>query len=762
MYVQRVSAWPPLTFLLKTQLILNTHTIVAGIHQGMPSTDGQNRVVSDIHTLYHFSTRADNCPDSERVSGFDCQEIRCLTSAPSAPGVFPPSAPRVSHGRDELIGRIVRSAERLRPIALIGAPGIGKTSVILTSLHDDQITRRFGSDRRFIRCDEFPASRAHFLRQVSKVIGAGIENPVDLCSLQPFLSSKEMLIVLDNAESILDPEGPSGQEIYAVVDELTQFSNLCIWITSRISTIPPRCETISIPTLSAQAAKDAFHRIYQDGQFTSQVDGILEQLGYHPLSITLLATVAKDNRWYMDQLKTEWESQRTGVLRAQHSGSLGTAIEPSLTSPTFRGLGPHARSLLEAVAFFPQGVNEKNANWLFSTIPDVLNILNAFCAISLTYRDSGFITMLAPLRDHLRPKDPASSPLLNTTKENYFMRLLGEVHPGKPGFEETQWITTEDINIEHLLNVFTTTDANSESAWDACAKFMAQLYFHKPRCVVLGPKIEALPDDHPSKAWCLWEVSRLFESVGNFVECKRLLSHSLKLRREQGNDFQVAQTLRGLSDANRRLGLREEGLQQAKDAHEIFKRLGHVVGQAECSINLAGLLCDLATAEEAGSRAIDLLLEKGEEYLVCQAHRVLGEIYQSRGETTKAIHCFETALEIASSLHAVEQLFWVNHSLAEAFSEQGKFKDAQTRLEHAKSHAVNRTYLLAQAMYQQAWLWDLQGRFRDANSEASRALKVFKKLGAANDADATRQLLRQIYPDDCKLLETILLVVHLY
>ena len=769
MYVQRVSAWPPLTFPLKTQLILNTHITVVGNHQGMSSTDGQNRVVSDVLTVYHFPTLVDHCLDSEWVSGFDQQEIRRLTSVFSVRGVIPPPAPRVSYGRDGLIDRIVRSAKRHRPIALIGAPGIGKTSVILASLHHDRIKRQFGPDRRFIRCDEFPASHAHFLRRLSKVIGAGIENPKNLDSLRPFLSLKEILIVLDNAESILDPEGPSAQEIYAVMDELTQLNNLCIWITSRISIIPPHCETISIPTLPMEAAKNTFDRIYKDDRWTDEINDILEQLDFHPLSITLLATVAQDNGWDTSQLKMEWERQRTGVLPAQHSGSLAATIELSLTSPMFRGLGPHARSLLEAVAFFPQGVSENNASWLFPTTLDVLNILNRFCTLSLTYRNRGFITMLAPLRDHLRPNDPASSPLLNTAKGNYFTRLSGEAHPGKPGFEEARWITTEDINVEHLLDVFTTIDANSESIWNACAKFMAQLYVHKPRRVVLGPKIEALPDDHPSKARCLWEVSRLLNSVGNFAECKRLLSYSLKLWREQGNDFHVAQTLRVLSDTNRRMDLREEGLRQAKEAFGIFKRLGHVVGQAECSINLGWLLCDLDAAEEAGSRAIDLLPEEGEEYLVCQAFQVLGEIYQSRGETKEAIHHFEVALGIASSLNVVEQLFWADHSLTEAFSEQGKFEDAQTHLEHAQSHAVNHTYLLAQAMDQQARLWDLQGRFEDAKSEALRALDAFEGLGAVNDADAARQLLRQIEPlddseyssDDGEVPETILLVVHL-
>ena len=662
-------------------------------------------------------------------------------------GELPPPPPRAFFGRGELIKAIIHLAESLTPIALIGAGGIGKTSIALAALHDDRVKQRFGENRRFIRCDGFLATRNQFLRRLSKVIGAEIENPEDLTSLRKSLSSQEMLIVLDNAESILDPQGPSAREIYADVDELARSSNICLLITSRISTIPPDCETFEIPILSMEAARDTFHHIYKRSGRSGSIDSVLEQLEFHPLSITLLATVAQQNKWSTNRLVTEWARQRTAVLDPKHSRSLAATIELSLASPMFQELGPDAREFLGAVGFFPQGINEDNVHWQYPTVTDAPKLLDEFCVLSLTYRNDGFVTMLAPLRDHLRSEDPASSPLLNAIKEHYFARLSGNIFPGNPGFEEARWIASEDVNVEHLLDIFTTIDGNSEMVWDACARFMAQLFWHKSRLVALEPKIEALPNNHPSKARCLFNLSLLFTSVGNLAERKRLLIRASELWRSQGDEFQVARTLSDLSDINQRMGLYEEGIQQAVEAFGIFERLGEPVQQAECLSSLAWLLLrvgQLEGAEQTAIRAIDLLPEKCEQSRVYDLHLVLGQIYKSKGETEKAVHHFETALGIASTLNRVEDLFWVHFDLAVLFYEQGRFGDAQTHVEHTQSFAVNNPYLLARASLLRANLWYRQDVFGEARSEALVALDALEKLGSATDAEAAGRLLQWI------------------
>ena len=689
--------------------------------------------------------------DSGRVSVLGYQQILHLIAF-SITGELPPPPPRVIFGREVLIRNIAGLAKDLTPVALIGPGGIGKTSIALTLLHNEIIKKRFGDNRRFIRCDQFPASLAHFLRRISEVIGARVKNPESLTPLHPFLSSRKMFIVLDNAESILDPKLPNAHEIYEAVEELSRFSNIWLCITSRISTIPPDCKTFEIPTLWIDPARDTFYRIHQGGKPSDSVDDVLKQLDFHPLSITLLATVAHHNKWDTDRLLKEWGERRTSVLETEYvNKGLAATIELSLASPMFQELGPGARELLGVIAFFPQGINENNLDWLFPTAPNEATVLDKFCILSLTHRNGGFVTMLAPLRDYLSPKNPISSPLLCATKERYFIRMATRIDPNRSGFEDARWIRSEDVNVEHLLDIFTSVDPNSDDVWEACVNFMRHIFWHKQRLIVLRPKIEALSDDHPSKPECLLELSQLFRSVGSYTANKELLVQASKLFREREGGYRTAETLMYLAFTNRILSLYKEGISQAKESLEICERLDHKLGQAHSLRCLAWMLRDdnqLDAAEAAASRAVEIFEEiRVDQYGVCQSHRALGIICHYKGKIEEAIKHFETALGIASTSKWPKELFWNNFNLAELFFDEGRFDDAHLHVERAKSHAVDDLYHLGRGMQLEATFFHKRQRLEEAKSKALKAIEAFENLGTTSDLDKCRDLLRDIQKD---------------
>ena len=673
---------------------------------------------------------------SSWVSDPNYRGIRHLKFDPTVPSELPPRPPRAFFGRNELVDWIINLVGNFAPLALIGPGGIGKTSIALTILHNDRIKQRFGDDRRFIRCDQFPASLSNFLRRLSAVTGAGVENPDDLTPLQPLLSSKEMLIVLDNAESILDPEGTDSREIYDVVEELSQFDNICLLITSRISTIPPSYEILNIPTLSMDAARDAFYGIYKKGKRSDMVDKILEQLDFHPLSVTLLATVGHQNKWDIGRLTKEWEKRRTSVLQTDHKKSLAATIELSLASPLFQELGPDTRALLEVVAFFPQGVDENNLDWLFPTVPNRENIFDKFCVLSLTYRNNSFVTMLAPLRDYLRPKDPKSSPLLCAAKGHYFRRLSVGPGPDEPDREETQWITSEDVNVEHILDVFSSIDTDSNNVWEACADFLQHLNWHKRRPIVLGSRIEGLPDDHPPKPRCLVQLAHIFWGLGNLLESKQLLVYALKLWRTRGDDHEVAITLELLATVNIGSGLYVEGISQVKKALEIYEKLDNAVDQVDCLHRLAFFSIEngqVDAAEEAASRAINLSSGGPSQAQLSDHHYALGHICQRRGKTEAAIDHYVKAIEMARPLNSKVKLRRVIPSLMELLIEEERFDDAQVYLEQLKPDLVGGPVHQGMAMLGQAQIWYHQGKLEEARSKLLRSIDLFEGFGTPPD-----------------------------
>ena len=61
---------------------------------------------------------------------------------------------------------------------------------------------------------------------------------------------------------------------------------------------------------------------------------------------------------------------------------------------------------------------------------------------------------------------------------------------------------------------------------------------------------------------------------------------------------------------------------------------------------------------------------------VYHCHHVMGAIYQSKGETEKAVHHFEIVPGIASALNWAKDLSCIHSDLADVFIKQNRFSNA--------------------------------------------------------------------------------------
>ena len=162
---------------------------------------------------------------------------------------------------------------------------------------------------------------------------------------------------------------------------------------------------------------------------------------------------------------------------------------------------------------------------------------------------------------------PPRSQIFSTSPCSQGSILLSvDVHPNKPGSGEARRIKSEDMNVEHILDVFTSIDTNARNVWDleACGHFVEHFHWNNPRQTVMKPKIEDLPDGHRSKVKCLLRLSKLLGSVGNYARQKRFLTHPLTFEMEGGSDSRVLLTLRFLSRVNRGLSLHKEWIPYGK------------------------------------------------------------------------------------------------------------------------------------------------------------------------------------------------------
>ena len=400
----------------------------------------------------------------------------------------------------------------------------------------------------------------------------------------------------------------------------------------------------------------------------------------------------------------------------------------------FRKLGSDAREILGVVAFFPQGVDEKNLNWFFPAISNRADVFDKFCILSLAYRSEGFVKMLAPLRDYLSPKDPLSSPLLRTTKDSYLDRLVDPADQ-----EGTDWIVSEDVNVEHMLDVFTFIDPNSENVWYACGFFIQHLQVHKPRLIVLGPKIERLPDDHPSKPHCLFHLSMLFGDFGKVFEQKQLLIHAIKLWKDGKELDRMVQALVELSIVNWKLKLYDEAIKQAKEATVLLpKHIKNPRTQILYSIKIAASLVQCGqvdAAEEIISHVVVFLQKNEQPSLAALCHGVIGSLYYVKGDGDKAIEHLERTARINSSRDTDRGALCSHYALGRLSCETGRFGEANHHYEQVKSRAANNPLNLALAMKMQGEILFYQNKFEEAELEITRAADAFKKLEAAREAE---------------------------
>ncbi|KAJ7131136.1 hypothetical protein C8R44DRAFT_55600 [Mycena epipterygia] len=335
-----------------------------------------------------------------------------------------PAKPKIFHGREEQLEEIVVSlTQQSAHIAILGAGGIGKTSLSRAALHHPDVSAKY-EHRFFVAADSATTSI-----ELAALTGShlGLKPGKDLTkAVVRYLStSPPCLLVLDNLETPWEPlESRGGVEEFLSL--LTGIPHLALIITMRGAERPAKVRWTRpflepLKPLSYTAARQTFIEIADDFHDPKDIDQLLQLTDNMPLAVDLIAHLVDYEG--CSNVLARWESEKTSLIATGHDkkSSLDASIIMSLASPR---MTPGAKDLLRLLSILPDGLSDAELVESELPIQDPLKCRATLLRTSLAYfDDQQRLKSLVPVREHIYTFSPPSQPLFHPLRK-YFESLL--------------------------------------------------------------------------------------------------------------------------------------------------------------------------------------------------------------------------------------------------------------------------------------------------------------------------------------------------
>jgi tetratricopeptide (TPR) repeat protein len=494
-----------------------------------------------------------------------------------------PPAPRC-FGRADQVEDLVATlcAHPPPPTPILGPPGVGKTTITLTALHDHRVVEKYGARRYFVRCDGAKSRDA----LVGEIITAlGVEagpNLEELVFLD--LERAPAVLALDNAET------PWEADTVAVEDFLTQLTaipGLALVASLRGEQRPfgPTWrEAIRVVPLDLDSARTTFLAVAGEKYRSDpNLNRLLEAVDRLPLAVTLLAYQA-EGLSDLSGVWKRWQDKRTAILRRgdgkERLSNLGVSLELSIQGPR---MTEPARRLLSLLGVLPDGIASEDLN---AVLPEEGE--NA----AVTLRKVGFaiagdtrLRVLAPVREHAGSQHPPEPEDLSLVI-NYYLNLaeLGERAGAEGGKEAIERLTPETGNLESIvLRGLSGADpvpsiyaVRALSEFDGLTRLDIIGLLKRARDVARQIEEEELEAD------CLYGLGRLALRGSEHDEARERFQEALPLYQHVGSLLGQANCIKGLGDIAKRRSDHDAARVKLQEALILYQRVGSLLGQANC------------------------------------------------------------------------------------------------------------------------------------------------------------------------------------
>ncbi|THU80183.1 hypothetical protein K435DRAFT_874649 [Dendrothele bispora CBS 962.96] len=623
-----------------------------------------------------------------------CSDTKKITADMIASAT--PAVPIVFKGREDLVeqGVAILCQEALRFLAILGAGGMGKTSLALHILNSDLVQNKFGERCYFIPCELFEDAESLVQGLIHVMELTMQENQSKQKVLFNHLQSThgDLLIVFDNFETPWN-YGDSRIGVKNLLEKIAKYGKVSLIVTMRGPDGPGDIpwerlgDQSGIPTLLPVPAKEAFkafagNKLQISDDSESQLDSLLYQLEYVPLAIRLSAQHVK--RVPLKTLIRMWEKDKTSILVEQTEPGRLTSVSFSidLSIQIFRIEG-RTLELLSTLSFLPDGIPlwVEHLDQMFPGEGLSVNV-STLIESSLIYDQNKGLKMLAPVREHVHSKYPIGQADLDQLE--MFYGLFLENLPRN----ETEAQPGLQLHINNIEKIFKAQISSGHSKTSHILAVNILDRFRRFASVSMGLIDLILEDNQNIKKdddvdLKLMKANHL-RWMGRFQDAKdQVMSVKDCINEEENISQSEADILGRCFDILESIYYSQAQYEKAIDmnlqAQKYFKQSKNQWAQANSMRWLGNIYLGQAKYKEASelfSEAQWLFQQIGNELGVAECLKRIGDIFRMQGRNDEAIKMVSDAQKhfqtFGNQMRAAECLW----SLGELCRDQGKYDEA--------------------------------------------------------------------------------------
>ncbi|KAJ7200422.1 P-loop containing nucleoside triphosphate hydrolase protein, partial [Mycena pura] len=367
-----------------------------------------------------------------------------------------PSMPKIFHGRESELLDILKLFTQDTPrIAILGAGGIGKTSLARAVLHHSDILFKYGESRIFVACN-VASTMTDLIALIASYLGLVPGNNPTRQIIHNFENRQATLLVLDNLETAWEST-ESRREIENFLSLLTDIQQLALIITMRGAERPAQVRWTRpflqpLQPLTHDAALKTFIDIAGETHDSNDVDKILHLTDNMPLAVDLISHLV-DSEGCATVLSS-WDTEKTSLVSDGYDqrSNLDMSIALSLSSPRLASVSG-TKDLLSLLSMLPDGLSDTDLRESKFSIDNILECKATLLRTSLAYTSQQRLKVLVPIQEHMQRYHVASLDIVEPVFQHYRELLeLWEKYSGTMLAEIVPHITKNFTNIQNLLS----------------------------------------------------------------------------------------------------------------------------------------------------------------------------------------------------------------------------------------------------------------------------------------------------------------------